>query len=221
MNNATQNTFNGTLSDSDGGSSASLALVKSGTGTLVLGGNNTFTGGVTLNAGTITIGKSNALGTGTLTVDGGMLQTDSNGPYTVANGMATSSSLTVSGGSNLTLNGSITGNGTLNKTGSNTLTLSGSPNSFSGTLTITGGTVNMNSSLACNVTNDSVFVYNSGTFSGRLTNVGTGRSRSMQPFTAGNGLENDSILTISSGQSITLNGNGLNNTGTFTSPAAA
>jgi autotransporter-associated beta strand protein len=47
------------------------SLVKAGNGFLRLNGNNTFTGGVTLNAGVLQIGGNTALGSGTLTINGG------------------------------------------------------------------------------------------------------------------------------------------------------
>jgi len=53
------------------------SLIKAGTGKLSLEGNNTFSGGVTLNAGTLGIGApgtlatNSALGTGTFTINGG------------------------------------------------------------------------------------------------------------------------------------------------------
>ena len=51
-------------------------LTKSGPGKLILSGINTNSGGVTLNAGTLTIGGPNpyaVFGTGTLTINGGNL----------------------------------------------------------------------------------------------------------------------------------------------------
>lgn len=48
-----------------------IGIVKNGSGTLALSGNNTFTGGVVLNSGTLGIGNNSALGSGTLTVNGG------------------------------------------------------------------------------------------------------------------------------------------------------
>ena len=49
------------------------SLIKAGAGTLTLAGANTFTGGVTLNAGTLYLTAAAALGTGTFTINGGAL----------------------------------------------------------------------------------------------------------------------------------------------------
>ena len=49
----------------------SLALTKLGPNTLTLGGANTFSGGVTVNAGTLQLGNASALGSGGLTVNPG------------------------------------------------------------------------------------------------------------------------------------------------------
>lgn len=70
-------TLNGVVSGSGG------KIVKNGTGTLWLGATNTFTGGVTLNDGTIRMGANSTVssgtvtggsfGTGTLTINGGRI----------------------------------------------------------------------------------------------------------------------------------------------------
>ena len=49
------------------------SLTKVGEGTLVLNGENTFTGGVAINAGTVHAGNASALGTGAVTIAGGQL----------------------------------------------------------------------------------------------------------------------------------------------------
>lgn len=65
MSNASgTNTFSGKLGGS-GTNENNLALIKSGAGTLVLAGDNSFAGDVTVNAGKLTLTHSNALGTGT------------------------------------------------------------------------------------------------------------------------------------------------------------
>ncbi len=197
------------LFDTMGGSST---VIKAGAGTMRLTGNNMFTGGVTLNAGTLIIGNNNALGTGTLTAGGGALAADTNGPYIVTNAVNLSNTLTVSGVGNLTLAGPISGSGGLTKTGFGTLTLSG-VESFTGPININGGTLAMNTSLASNVTNSATFVYNSGTFGGQLANLGTATFNA--DFTAGNGMENDGNTSIATGVNMTLNGAGLNNQGSM------
>ncbi len=65
--------------------------------------------------------------------------------------------------------------------------------------------------------NRGLFNYYSGDFQGRLLNYGTANLGSS--FTAGNGLMQAAgaiTLNVGSGQSLTLNGAGLNNQGTFT-----
>ncbi|MCD8313977.1 MAG: autotransporter-associated beta strand repeat-containing protein [Bacteroidales bacterium] len=49
------------------------ALAKTGEGTLALSGDNAYTGGTTISGGTLEIGSSTALGTGTITLAGGTL----------------------------------------------------------------------------------------------------------------------------------------------------
>ena len=79
------NTISGNISN---GSASSLALVKTGAGTWVLSGNNTFTGGVdspTTNRGALYINHNNALGTGALAWRNGSAGNTSGAPVTFAN----------------------------------------------------------------------------------------------------------------------------------------
>jgi fibronectin-binding autotransporter adhesin len=69
------------------------SITKNGNGALILTGNNSYTGGFTLNEGsvqvTINSGEVNnsytGFGTGTLTINGGTIATRSNGSFTTAN----------------------------------------------------------------------------------------------------------------------------------------
>ena len=121
-------------------------LYKSGAGTLMLSGTNSFTGSSTISAGTLVLSGGSALGdTTALLVDtGGTLQLGASETIGALSGAGTiglnAHTLTTGGYSSTTISGSITGTGGLVKTGSGTLTLSGT-NSYSGGTSITGGTL--------------------------------------------------------------------------------
>jgi autotransporter-associated beta strand protein len=67
------------------------SLAKSGTGTATLSTVNTYTGGTTVSGGTLIAGVGGALGSGGVTITGGALQ------LAVSTGLATISSLSISG----------------------------------------------------------------------------------------------------------------------------
>ncbi len=72
-----------------GGTSSKFLLLKWGTGTLTLPGVNTFTGGFTLNAGTVNLNSATALGTaGTLTIAGGIIDNTSGTAKTLTSNQA-------------------------------------------------------------------------------------------------------------------------------------
>ncbi len=60
------------------------------------------------------------------------------------------------------------------------------------------------------------FTYSGGTFNARLINQGTFKLSGTNYFDAGNGMENDVPFTITSGQTISLDGLGLNNQASMT-----
>ena len=62
-----------------GALSGSMSLSKSGSGTLTLLNSHSFTGGTTLNEGTLVLSNLNSLGTGTLTLNGGTVSLISTG----------------------------------------------------------------------------------------------------------------------------------------------
>ncbi|EBT7645446.1 autotransporter outer membrane beta-barrel domain-containing protein, partial [Salmonella enterica] len=90
---------------------------KSGDGTLTLSGSNTYTGGTTINDGTLVATSVDALGTGDVT-DDATLELNTGGDFDNA----------------------ISGSGQVVKSGDETLTLSGA-NSYTGGTTISGGTL--------------------------------------------------------------------------------
>ncbi|EDA6062338.1 fibronectin-binding autotransporter adhesin ShdA [Salmonella enterica subsp. enterica serovar Virchow] len=96
--------------------SGSGSLVKTGTGELTLGGDNTYSGGTTITGGTLRADHADSLGTGAI-ANSGVLQ--------VGEGE---------------LENTLSGTGSLVKTGTGELTLSGD-NTYSGGTTITGGTL--------------------------------------------------------------------------------
>lgn len=80
--------FAGSLADGTGG--GALSVVKSGASAQTLSGNNTFTGGLTLNQGGLNINSATALGAtaSTFTINGGTLGNTSGGVITNANNNA-------------------------------------------------------------------------------------------------------------------------------------
>ncbi len=150
-----------------------FSLTKNGAGTLVLSGASGYTGGFTLNAGTLVINTNGSASTGalgnngTFTINGGSIDTTiantnvttvnpiaMNGDFTfVGTGnlnlgtgavtMSASRTITTSA-STLTIGGVIGGGGfSLTKNGSGNLVLSGN-NTYSGGTVINGGTLSVN-----------------------------------------------------------------------------
>jgi len=146
----------------DNGSGA-VSVTKTGAGLWRLSGSNTFTGGVTINAGTLQFGSTNAFGTGTITINGGGLDASAalvnsrnnvqswNGDFSfgstanldLGTGAVTlGGTRTVTANANtLTVGGVISGSGYgLTKAGGGTLALT-TNNTYDGTTTVTGGTL--------------------------------------------------------------------------------
>ena len=114
-------------------------LTKNGAANLTLNGNNTFSGGTNLNAGTLTLGNANGLGSGALIV-GGAATLDNSAAFGIGNALTLNAGLTVAGNNDLSLNGIIDGAGSLTKNGLSDLTLAGN-NTFTGALNIVSGSV--------------------------------------------------------------------------------
>ena len=114
-------TFNqaggGLLVVNGGISGTGITLNLSNSGTVQLNGTNSYTGGTTINGGTLQIGNDSALGTGTLTMSAttGVLQA-TGGARTIANNVVWASSGTISGGNNITINGTFTSSGAVGRT---------------------------------------------------------------------------------------------------------
>lgn len=109
-----------TFSDSIKGAGA---LVKKGAGTLVLAETNTYSGGTTVEEGTLQVGNGTS----------GMIAGD----------IANDGSLVFSRSDNASYGGVISGTGNLTKEGTGILTLTGN-NSYSGATTVSAGTLRVN-----------------------------------------------------------------------------
>jgi outer membrane autotransporter protein len=123
------------------------SVSKDGAGMLTLTGANTYTGGTTLNQGTLSISSNGNLGnaSGGLTF-GGASTLQVTGSFTTARTTTINAIGTVEvvAGQNFTMAGSIFGAGGLAKTGSGTLTLTGT-NFYTGGTTISEGVVSISS----------------------------------------------------------------------------
>ncbi len=139
-------------------------LTKYGTGTLLLSGSNTYTGGTTLSTGTVSIASGTALGAAPATVtadyltfSGGTVNTTGTFTLNANRGITLQSSggtLDTASGTTLTFGGIIAGAGGLTKAGSGTLGLSGA-NTYSGDTAVAAGTLRLD---AANVLPDTTAV---------------------------------------------------------------
>jgi outer membrane autotransporter protein len=131
----TSQTFSGSLTGTGGG------LVKQGTGMLTLSGASTYTGGTALRQGRLNLGNSQALGTGTLSMDDDTTLGFNADGLTIANAIQLTGNndpVVDTGAFNATLSGAISGGGFITKEGSGTLTLSGA-NTYTGATAVAQG----------------------------------------------------------------------------------
>ncbi len=153
-----------TISSAVGGVGGALTLAG-GSGTLLLSGSNSYSGGTTVNAGVLQVGNANALGSGPLTLNGGVLSSASTTAYTLGNALAIAGSATLGSALNngaltfagasatlssspvLTVNSPVTISsplggvgGSLTMAGPSILTLTGT-NSYDSGTTLNGGTL--------------------------------------------------------------------------------
>jgi autotransporter-associated beta strand protein len=171
---------NGLTASGNISGAGSIGITNStGDGTVTLSGSNSYAGGTTVNGGTLNLGRTNALGSGTLTINGGTVS------QSVANALVNpiainASSATLSlGNFALTRTSNLTGSGSLSITNSGGLTVAGS-NSYSGTITVNSGNLTVatngnlgNSTVVMNAAGP--IVYNYGVMGG-VTVLNNGNS---------------------------------------------
>ncbi|HEY5313448.1 MAG TPA: autotransporter-associated beta strand repeat-containing protein, partial [Pirellulales bacterium] len=87
-------------------------VTKSGSGTLLLSANNTagWSSPITLSGGTVALGNSGGLGTGTLTVSASTTLRGEGTAITLANNITMNNPFTIGGTQNFALSGTVTGN---------------------------------------------------------------------------------------------------------------
>ncbi|WP_432797190.1 autotransporter domain-containing protein [Poriferisphaera sp. WC338] len=158
-----QLTLSGDLSGS--GSLATLA-----NSTVLLTGNNTYSGTTFLSGGEVILGNDNAFGTGGLSVISNASFQSNDDARSVGNAISIGSgnTLTASGSNDMELTGVISGDGGVTKEGSGTLTLSNSNNTYTGDTTVNAGTLIINGTMA----SANVNVASGGTLSGAMNFAG-------------------------------------------------
>jgi autotransporter-associated beta strand protein len=199
----------------DGVFSGGISLVKNGTSTQTLSGNNTYTGATTVNAGTLLLSGNGALGTSTISISGGTLDmggkslTNTFGSLT--GGTLSNGTLSNNGGNYNLQNGTVSavlaGTNGVNKTGSGTVTLSGA-NTYTGTTTISSGTLRAAATGA--LANTSSIDVNGGSLLVAVANaVNSNANINLGGGTlavSGNFNQNVGLLTLSADSVIDLNG---------------
>lgn len=197
-------------------------VVKDDLGTLLLSGANTYTGGTSINDGTLQVSADANLGNvaGGLAIDGGTLRNTgafaSGRAVTVGQDGATFDTL-----ADLGLNGVIGGSGGLVKTGGGTLTLAAT-NTWTGGTAIRGGTLSIaddanlgNASGALSLDGGTLLT-TAGVTSGRSITLGAGGGtfETLGDLTLGGALGGTGGLVKAGGGTLVLAGNGTYTGGT-------
>ncbi|MEI6464508.1 MAG: autotransporter-associated beta strand repeat-containing protein, partial [Verrucomicrobiota bacterium] len=154
--------------------SGSGVVAKLGGGQVTLAGNNTYSGGTTVNAGVLEVSDNTNLGapSGAVTLNGGTLRAAAG--FTLARSLALESGGgTIDTGANiLVTQGAISGSGNLTKTGTGELRIA-ALTTYTGTTTITQGAIVLNGgSLSTAAIAAGARLTGNGSIRGNLTNAG-------------------------------------------------
>jgi autotransporter-associated beta strand protein len=128
-------------------------ITKAGSGTLVLSGANTFTDGLAVDAGTVSVSSDSNLGDpfSGVVLNGGTLRSTGSFTWDPVRGITVDTAggaIEVTGISTLTQGGALSGTGTLSKTGPGLLVLTNDNTGFTGKIAINAGTLSVNRSQA-------------------------------------------------------------------------
>ena len=179
-------------------------LAKLDSGTLVLNGNNSYTGGTALERGALVVGSNTALGVGLLSTAAGTTLS-SNKTVALGNDLALAGNLNVTGSNALALNGVISGAGGLVKSGTSQLTL-GAVNTYLGPTALNAGGLILASSGALG--------------NGALNAAGGTTLDSSTAVSVGNALNLGGNLSIGGSADLTLGGV-ISGSGSLTKEGAA
>jgi autotransporter-associated beta strand protein len=191
------------LSSSTGhGIVGSTGLVKSGSSSLIITNSNSFTGGTTINGGTLQLGDGTTNGS-------------------LASNITNNSALAFNVGATQTFGNVISGTGTMTKAGAGTLILT-SNNTYTGNTTIDGGTLQIgdgttNGSLASSVTNNGALAFHlasAQTFGNTISGTGQVSKAGAGTLTLNSSHTYQGGTTIQSG-ALTISGTGTLGTGSI------
>jgi autotransporter-associated beta strand protein len=196
------------------------SLTQSGAGVLTLSGDNSFSGGTTVSAGTVRAGHDNAFGNlaahalalnaGTLTSDGGTARAFANN-VTIGGNITLGATTTNTG--DLTFNGTVgLGAAARTITANSNLTFTGGVSSTDQNLTI-GGAGNVTiSTLALNLGTGTLTMNGSGTLLLSVANTFAGATINSGTVQIGNAGSLSGTITLVSGATLDLNGFAVSNT---------
>jgi autotransporter-associated beta strand protein len=215
----TGNVVSGIISNGAGGNVATVSVTKTGTSVWTLSGANTYTGGTRVNGGVLSLNNATALGTGTVTMNGGTLQFTANNTVDYSGRLIVSDAITTSytaDGRNATFTPAATFDtngqpivtfaspmlvgaaktGMIGKTGAGTLDLMAA-NTFTGGALVSGGTLQLGVTNALpvvsNITDNAALKVSAATTLGNISGTGTTTVDSGQSLTVGNLTQNGGI----------------------------